>query len=63
MEHRYTIMQSLPESVVRPTRDLAVQLAKEYMAEHNVDTIYVVQVVSTVSYDKKHQVEHHSRRG
>ena len=61
MADRYTIMMSLPESVVRPTRDQAIQLAKEYIAEHKVASIYVVKVVATVEASITHKTSLHAR--
>ncbi len=63
MADRYTIMQSLPESVTRPTRDQAIQLAKEYITEHKVGTIYVVRVVATVEAQITHKTSLHARGG
>jgi hypothetical protein len=63
MAERYTILMALPESVVRPTRELAIEMAKEYIARMGVNEVYVARVVSTVTAEITHKTAHHVRGG
>lgn len=61
MADRYTLLEALPEINTLPTREQAVQRAKEYMLEHPVARVYVAKVVATVERQSTHKTTMHSR--
>ena len=58
---QFTMMENLHPDVVRETRDLAIQMAKEYMATHPSKMMYVVKVVAIIETTSSQKTTHVAR--
>lgn len=61
MADKYTIIENIHPTVGAPTRDLAIKLAKEYMATHPATTMYVVKVVAVIETAHSQKTVLHGR--